>query len=112
MDSELKKLQLVLFGRIKQLSEKMNAVTDSETAKQILFEMHHRVTLIGNMIFNEQSNALGNQIINIETAAKKLDEAIESKKEIAERMNIISDFLALIDEAIELADLTTVKPAN
>jgi hypothetical protein len=108
MNSNLRELQVILLDRVRLLSKQLDNVTDPDEAKKILDEMqefNHRVTLVGGMLFCQQSQELDNKIDAVRQAKSKVDRAIRDIADLANMMQTISNFIAIVDEAIDLAKM-------
>jgi hypothetical protein len=99
-------LQVILADRVRLLSKQLDNVSDPDEAKKILDEMqelNHRVTLVGGLLFRRQSQDLDDKVEAIRRAKSKVDRAIRDIADLANMLQTISDFLALVDEAVDLA---------
>jgi len=108
MNQSLKDLQDILFNRVRLLSKQLDDVTDPAQAQAILDEMrefNHRVTMVGGLLFREQSAELEAKVEAVSKAKRRVDEAIKNIQELNDSLQVITDFLALVDEAIDLAKL-------
>jgi hypothetical protein len=108
MNSNLRELQVILLDRVRLLSKQLDNVTDPDEAKKILDEMqefNHRVTLVGGMLFCQQSQELDNKIDAVRQAKSKVDRAIRDIADLANMMQTVSNFIAIVDEAIDLAKM-------
>jgi len=106
MNESMRELQKLLAGRVQQLSKRLDEVTEAADAETILREMqefNHRVTLAGQMLFREQSQELDELVEKVRKAKSKVDSAIREIEKLREAVATVSDFLALVDEAIDLA---------
>jgi hypothetical protein len=111
MNESLRELQKQLAGRVQQLSKKLDDVTTSEEAEAVIHEMqefNHRVTLVGQLLFREESTELDELVAKVLKAKAKVDAAIRKIGKLKEALDTISDFLALTDEAIDLAKALAV----
>jgi len=106
MNASLRELQVLLADRVRLLSKQLDDASDPEEAKKILDEMqelNHRVTLVGGLLFKEQSQELDGKVEAVRRARGKVDAAIKNIADLADMLQTVSNFLALIDEAIDLA---------
>ena|SRR2546425_6273807 len=106
MNESLRELQKLLAGRVQQLSKTLDDVTKPEEAEAILREMqefNHRVTIVGQLLFREESEDLDELIEKVRKAKSKVDSAIAEIEELRSSLDVICDFLALVDEAVDLA---------
>jgi hypothetical protein len=108
MNSSLRELQVILAGRVQLLSKQLDNVSNPDDAAKILGEMqefNHRVTLVGSLLFRQQSKELDKKVDAVRGAKGKVDRAIKSIADLADMLKVVSDFLALVDEAIDFAKL-------
>jgi hypothetical protein len=106
MNSKLRELQVILANRVRLLSKQLDNVSDPSEAQKILDEMqefNHRVTLVGGLLFRQQSQDLDDKVEAVRRAQSKVDRAIRNIADLANMLQTISNFLALVDEAIDLA---------
>ena len=106
MNDSIRELQKVLFGRVEELSKRLDGVTTAGEAAVIVREMeefNHRVTLAGQLLFAAQSAGLTQCVDKVRAARAAVDGAIGKIGKVAPALTAISDFLALADEAIDLA---------
>ena len=106
MNESMRELQKVLAGRVQELSKKLDTVTTAKQAAAIVQEMqefNHRVTLTGQLLFKAQSAELTKSVEKVSEARARVDGAIQKIGKLAKALTVISDFLALVDEAIDLA---------
>ena len=108
MNSSFRELQVILVDRVQSLSKQLDNVSNPDEAKQIVAEMlefNHRVTLIGGLLFSQQSKELDEKVAVIRQAKSAVDRAIEDIDDLADMLQVLSDFLASVDEVIDLAKL-------
>ena len=106
MNTSLRELQIVLADRVRLLSKQLDNVSNPDEAKKILDEMqefNHRVTLVGSLLFRQQSQELDQKVEAVRQAKSKVDRAIKNSEDLANMLQVVSDFLALADEVIDLA---------
>jgi hypothetical protein len=108
MNQSLRELQTILTERVVLLSKQLDNVSNPDDAKKIndeMTELNHRVTLVGGLLFKEQSLDLEKKVEAVRTAKASVDGAIKDIQNIANMVQGVSDFLALVDEVIDLAKL-------
>src|SRR5262245_25774730 len=106
MNESLRDLQKLLAGRVQQLSKKLDDVTKPEEAETIIQEMqefNHRVTLVGQLLFRQESQELDELVEKVRRDKSKVDSAIGEIEKLKSALDLISNFLALVDEAVDLA---------
>jgi len=108
MNSDLRDLQIILADRVRLLAKQLDDVTDEGEAKNILNEIrefNHRVSLVGSLLFREQSQALSEKVEIVRRAKSKVDRAIKDIADMEKMLEGVSKFLSLVDEAIDLAKM-------
>ena len=108
MNPSLRELQVILVDRVRLLSNQLDHVTSPEEAKKIMDEMqefNHRATIVGGLLFREQSHELERKVEAIKQATINVDNAIHDIAEMANMLQVVSNFLALVDEVIDIAKL-------
>lgn len=108
MNGSLRDLQVILAKRVSLLSKKLDGVADPDRAQKILdeiMEFNHRVTLVGRLLFSQQSQKLDQLVEAVRREKRKIDAAISQIDRIVEFLNASSAFLALVDDAIDFAKL-------
>ncbi len=106
MNSSLRELQVILADRVQLLSKQLDNVSNPDDAAGILGEMqefNHRVTLVGSLLFRQQSQELDEKVEAVRGAKTKVDRAIKNIADLSNMLKVVSDFLALVDEAVDLA---------
>jgi hypothetical protein len=108
MNSDLRELQEILLDRVRLLSRQLDNVTEQDTAEKIIGEMqefNHRVTMVGGMLFRQQSQELSDKIEAVRRAKSKVDRAIRDIANLTDMLQIATNFLGLVDEVIDLAKM-------
>lgn len=108
MNPSLRELQIILANRVRLLSAQLDNTTTAEQAERILGEIqefNHRATLVGSLLFREQSENLDNKVAAIRRAKSKVDEAIKNLEDMHHMLQVSSHFLALVDEMIDFAKM-------
>jgi methyl-accepting chemotaxis protein len=106
MNPSLRELQIILADRVRVLSKQLDDVSDADQAKKIVDEMqefNHRVTLVGGLLFHQQSQSLDQKVEAIRQGKGAVDRAIKNIADLANMLQAVSDYLALVDEVIDLA---------
>jgi hypothetical protein len=67
------------------------------------FEIMHRIVLVQNLLFQSDSAELRKGVKAVTKAAGQLQEALEDISSASDIVNNVSQFLGLVDEAIDLA---------
>ena len=83
------------------------AETEDPIQRQLIvnemFEVTHRVQLVGALLFAAESAELDAKVREISAATKKVNKAIAQIKKLQAFLDTLTDFLGLVDEAIDLA---------
>ena len=106
VNSTIRQIHDLLVARVQQLSQIMGETIDPVAANKILTEMQelvHRIDISQNLIFTKGSDELTNSISDINKANVSLKEAIDHIQEIAKFLNATTEFLKLVDQALDLA---------
>jgi hypothetical protein len=104
----MRELQNTLVREFKKLNDSLDEVTDAEVARGIVREMqevNHRIALAGSLLFAGQAKELDEKVAEIGKATRKVNAAIANLKNFEAFLGAISEFLGLVDEAIDLAKL-------
>jgi hypothetical protein len=108
MNPSVRELQVILADRVQLLSKQMDNVSNPDDAAKILGEMqefNHRVTLVGSLLFRQQSQELDKKVEAVRGAKTNVDRAIKNIANLSNMLKVASDFLALVDEAVDFAKL-------
>lgn len=103
---DLEALQETLEAVQDQIRAKKGVTQDAETYKALnreLIELNHRITLIGGLIFRQQSNAIANAAKKVEASKADLIKEIKKIEKLTSFLKAISGFLGLVDKVIDLA---------
>jgi flagellin-like hook-associated protein FlgL len=107
-NESMRDLQALLVDQFQNLHDSLKGVTDPDVADAIVREMQevsHRVALTGSLLFAAQAAKLDSQVADIGKATKKVDAAIAQIQNIQAFLGAMSDFLGLVDQAIDFAKL-------
>lgn len=111
MNETLQQIHNMLLTQHTALSKELEDVTDPAAAKTILTEMQeilHRIDLVQGLLFRESSQALDKTLDKINEANEELAKAIKSVEDVAGFLKSTSDFLRLVDKAIDIAKTLAV----
>ena len=112
MNQDLLQLHGQLLAQHQALYQKLDDVTDSATASAIVTEMReilHRIDLVQGLLFRESTTALLKSLQKIDAADSDLTETLDSVTTATDIIAGVSKFLAVVDQAIDLAK--TLGPA-
>lgn len=105
-NESLRDLQSTLIRQLKKLHDSLDDVTDANLAQTITREMaevNHRIAIIGGLIFTSESQELVDKLDAVKKAARKVNTAIANLKKLQAFLDAVSEFLGLVDEAIDIA---------
>ncbi|BFR49393.1 hypothetical protein RVX_R24540 [Nitratidesulfovibrio sp. HK-II] len=108
MNTQLRELHAMLLGHVQKLSESMDSVASPEDAQKILMEMqefNHRATLVGGLLFRQESKELELKVDAVRAFKARLDAAVDDIKNLTRLLELAASFLALVDEVIDMAKL-------
>jgi hypothetical protein len=111
MNESMRELQEVLLGRVQALSRQLDDAKTTKEAEAIVREMlefNHRVTLTGQLLFREQSKQLTARVEAVKKAKSEVDSAIKKLSNLKTGVKIVTKFLHLVDEALDLAKVLAV----
>ncbi len=106
MNTALLILQDTLAKQNKLVRERLVATDDAALAEALtneMFEISHRIQLTGSLLFADQSKDLDDAVDAVKKGTAKVEKAIATIESVAKFLNTMSDFLALVDEALDLA---------
>lgn len=105
-NDSMRELQSTLLRQFKKLHDSLDDVTDADRAQAIVREMqeiNHRIALTGSLLFAEQAEELDGKVAEVRKAAGKVNAAIAKLKNLRAFLDAVSEFLGLVDQAIDLA---------
>jgi hypothetical protein len=108
INRNLRDLQTILINQMIELSRSLDSVSDPAQAAAIVGEereINHRITLIGSLLFCQQSKELEEKVQAVRDAKSEIERAIEDISHVKDFLSAFSNFLGLVDEAIDLAKL-------
>ncbi len=104
----LGELHDMLVGKASDLSAAIADAPDSQTVQQIvaeISEVNHRVTLVGNLLFTQDTAAIAKAMARVRDAEGSVDDAIKKLDNATAFLKTMSSFLALVDKVIDTAKL-------
>ncbi|MBI1190365.1 MAG: hypothetical protein GC200_06765 [Tepidisphaera sp.] len=105
-NQSIRDIQAALLKRFAQLQKRLDDATDTDEAMAIVREMQevsHRVTLAGSLLFAADTQALSDKVALVNKASNQAAKAIREAAAFADALASITDFLATVDDAIDLA---------
>ncbi|HWW00222.1 MAG TPA: hypothetical protein VNZ64_11045 [Candidatus Acidoferrum sp.] len=112
MNQDLLQLHAQLLAQHQALYERLDEVTDATAAKIIITEMQeilHRIDLVEGLLFRQTTGALQESLQKVDAADTELTDALSSVNAAADIIAGVSKYLAVVDQAIDLAK--TLGPA-
>jgi len=109
-NESMRKLQSTLVLQFRKLNDSLDNVTDSSRTEAILREMqevNHRIAITGSLLFSAQAEELDEKVAVISKGTRAVNAAIADQKNLQAFLDAVSEFLGLVDEAIDLAKTLT-----
>ena len=107
-NSKLAALQRELIGLVGELSRAQARSNKPESIIALsreIAEVTHRATLVGQLLFAEQTAALELALAKVRAGKAQLDAALDGIEDLNTFLKAISRFLGLVDKAIDIAKL-------
>jgi hypothetical protein len=108
LNTDLQGLHEQLIQRVLELSNALGEAEDSDTVDAIIREMqevNHRVTLVGNLLFTQQSKKISAAIKKVQKATGDVKKSIAQIESVTQFVKDMSSFLSLVDKVIDAAKL-------
>lgn len=108
MNQDLQALHTLLIGYVLTLAEAQENATTLEAIRAIgreIDEMSHRSTIVGQLLFKQQTAKLKAAVDAVKNGTKELDKAIAEIEQLNAFLKTIAGFLKLVDQAIAIAKL-------
>ena len=112
MNEDLLQLHAQLLAQHQALYEMLDEATDAAGARTIVTEMQeilHRIDLVQSLLFRQTTSALQQSLQQVDAADSELTDALDSFNTASDIVAGISKYLAVVDQAIDLAK--TLGPA-
>jgi uncharacterized protein YydD (DUF2326 family) len=106
INTDLQELHDSLIERVGELASAIGDAPDSDTVDAIvreISEVNHRVTLVGNLLFTQQTKKISDQMQKVRDATADVQMAIEEVDDITRFVKGVTAFLALVDKVIDTA---------
>jgi uncharacterized protein YydD (DUF2326 family) len=106
INTDLQDLHDSLIQRVGELARAIGDAPDSDTVDAIvreISEVNHRVTLVGNLLFTQQTQRISDQMQKVRDATADLQKAIEGVDDITRFVKGVTAFLVLVDKVIDTA---------
>ena len=107
-NSDLAALHKQLIALVDTLAATESATTDVPTIVALLreiTEVNHRLVLIGQLLFHEQTAKITAAVAAVDSGRTALDKAIAEIDKLNAFINAISKFLGLVDKVVDIAKL-------
>jgi len=111
MNEDLNNLHELLVAQQEALYKKLDTAADDEAMQAILTEMRelrHRMDVVQGLLFRETTTALQNTLAKVNDADAELTKALKDAGAAAEIVKGVSQFLVVVDKAIDLAKTLAV----
>jgi hypothetical protein len=108
VNPDLQELHDTLVATMSNLSDALGKAQDSDTVIRIVTEIdevNHRVTLVGRLLFTQQTNRVSKAMDEVRAAESDVNTAIEQINDLTGFVKTITSFLALVDKVIDTAKL-------
>src|SRR5262249_23316549 len=105
-NQDLGRLHDILVARHKQLGDSLNTITDADLAQAVLTEMGevlHRIDGVQRLLFKAASQKISEKVALVDAANADLVRSLQTIDNITKLVKTVSDFLTLVDAAIDLA---------
>ncbi len=97
------------------LSDEIQETTNPPTAATISTEIQeivHRIILVQNLLFTENSAQLAVMAAGVQKSSNALTQAIAQIQQVTAFLNSVSSYLAAVDQAIDLAKTLAAAAAK
>lgn len=108
INPDLKSINDTLVSLVSQLSDAIGSAPDSNTVDAItteISELNHRVTLVGNLLFTEESTDITNAVKDVGDVTADVEKDIKNISSATDVVKTITSFLGIVDKAIDTAKL-------
>ena len=105
-NEEIRTLIAELARRAKQLQLALDGARSHEDALALvreLQEVNHRLTIAGSLLFAAQSKELAAKVAIVKTASSRAAKSLRAIENARDAMRALTEFLSLVDEALDLA---------
>jgi hypothetical protein len=93
---------------VSQLADAIGTAPDSDTVDAItteISEVNHRVNLVGNLLFTQQSAKITIKVKSVTDATSDVERDISQISSATDAIKTMTQFLVLVDKAIDTAKL-------
>jgi hypothetical protein len=107
-NGDLNELHDLLVGKVAALSAAIGKAQDTATVIALvgeISEVNHRVTLVGNLLFTQQTKGIAAAMGHVRDAEADVNKAIKKIDNVAKLLKTLSGFLTLVDKVIDTAKL-------
>lgn len=105
-NQDLSRLHGMLIARNKQLNNSLDTITDPALAQAVVTEMGevlHRIDGVQRLLFKAASQNITTAVAVVDAANADLAASLQTINNITKLVKTVSDFLTLVDAAIDLA---------
>jgi hypothetical protein len=71
-------------------------------------ELNHRVTMVGNLLFAQESDSLNEDMQTVQVAAASIQSALQQIQDITNIVNSVTSFLGIVDQVLDFAKTLVV----
>jgi hypothetical protein len=106
VNQALDHLHDMLIARHKQLNDSLDTITDPAIAQAVVTEMGevlHRIDGVQRQLFKAASQMITDKVAAVDAANADLVRSLQTISNITKLVKAVSDFLTLVDAAIDLA---------
>lgn len=110
-NADLVAIQQALIALVLDLNASLSTAKTVDDVDLILLEIsevNHRVSLVGKLLFRQQTDEIVEAAGAVKDAIKQTKEAIAEAESFTEYANQMASFLGLVDKVIDLAKI--VRP--
>lgn len=108
INPDLQELHGLLVSQVSALVGRLGEASTTEEVKGIqneITELNHRVTVVGNLLFTQQTAKVANAMDKVREAKKTIQAATKKIEDHTKFLKTMTSFLGLVDKVIDTAKL-------
>jgi hypothetical protein len=108
MNDDLRELQGLLVKQSNALIDRLPDATTTDEVRKIqdeITELNHRVTIVGNLLFTQQTAKIASAMGKVRKAKSDVDQATAKIGDLVKFLKTMTSFLVLVDKVIDTAKL-------
>lgn len=108
VNPDLKELHGLLASQMSALVERLNEAATTDAVRKIqneITELNHRITIVGNLLFTEQTARIATAMDKVRVASADVKKATKKIQDLTKFLKTMSSFLALVDKVIDTVKL-------